>query len=370
MMSVKMLASVVGAHEAELAVAGGADIIDFKDPKAGALGALPPEVVAGAVAQLRGRRPTSAVTGDLPMIPEQVVAAARSMAQTSVDYVKVGLFNEPGREDCIRALSSVSESAKLIGVLFADQGIPLDLLEILKQSGFSGVIVDTAAKGRGRLLDFADLSTLRSLVDAARNLQLMVGLAGSLEAPDVPRLLPLLPDVIGFRGALCRGDRKSALSLDAVREIADLVHQTRPRIRKNGEMRPGGLDRVVVEGVIKSMPVGAYSSELGREQRVRFDVNVQIAAPKARFDDMRNAFSYDVVTDAITEICSAGHVVLLETLAEQLAERVLDEPRALRVAVKVTKLDIGNGSVGIEIIRENESAQSALEEMSASMERA
>ena len=35
----------------------------------------------------------------------------------------------------------------------------------------------------------------------------MVGLAGGLEAPDVPRLLPLEPDILGFRGALCAGDR-------------------------------------------------------------------------------------------------------------------------------------------------------------------
>ena len=35
----KMLASVTGVEEAEIAIAGGADIIDLKDPTAGALGA-------------------------------------------------------------------------------------------------------------------------------------------------------------------------------------------------------------------------------------------------------------------------------------------------------------------------------------------
>ena len=36
----KMLASVIGLAEAEIAIAGGADIVDLKNPRAGALGAV------------------------------------------------------------------------------------------------------------------------------------------------------------------------------------------------------------------------------------------------------------------------------------------------------------------------------------------
>ncbi len=92
----KMLASVTGVAEAEIALAGGADIIDLKDPKAGALGAVPTDIIRQAVTSVAGRRATSAVCGDLPMEPETIRAKAEEIAATGVDYVKVGFF--PSRE--------------------------------------------------------------------------------------------------------------------------------------------------------------------------------------------------------------------------------------------------------------------------------
>src|SRR5438128_2176152 len=96
-----LLASVTGIDEAEVAVEGGADIVDLKDPSKGALGGLSVDVVRASVQALAGRRPVSAVTGDLPMEPDLVSAAARGIAQTGVDYVKVGLFPGPRRRECI-----------------------------------------------------------------------------------------------------------------------------------------------------------------------------------------------------------------------------------------------------------------------------
>ena len=58
------LASVMSEGEVQIAISGGADLIDFKDPAKGALGALEPAILRSAVAFVAGRRPTSAVTGD------------------------------------------------------------------------------------------------------------------------------------------------------------------------------------------------------------------------------------------------------------------------------------------------------------------
>ena len=69
------LTSVASEAEAEIAIAGGADLIDFKDAAKGALGALEPEILRAAVASVAGRRPTSAVTGDLPMDPQSLPKA-------------------------------------------------------------------------------------------------------------------------------------------------------------------------------------------------------------------------------------------------------------------------------------------------------
>src|SRR5262249_33698369 len=92
-----MLASVTGAGEAECAVEHGADIIDLKDSSEGALRALPLDAVRETVAAVAGRRPVSAVAGDLPMEPDTLVAAVEGLARTGVDYVKVGLAPGPLR---------------------------------------------------------------------------------------------------------------------------------------------------------------------------------------------------------------------------------------------------------------------------------
>ena len=112
-----LLASVTSAAEAELALAQEADIIDLKDPGRGALGALAPATVRAIVTHIGGRRPTSAVCGDLPMNPETIVTAAAAMAATGVDYVKIGLFVDERRADCIRALAPVAQRTRLIGRL-------------------------------------------------------------------------------------------------------------------------------------------------------------------------------------------------------------------------------------------------------------
>jgi len=55
----RMLASVTGVEEAEIALSGGVDIVDLKDPAAGALGAVATDAVRRTVAFVAGRAETS-----------------------------------------------------------------------------------------------------------------------------------------------------------------------------------------------------------------------------------------------------------------------------------------------------------------------
>ena len=75
------------------------------------------------------------------------------------------------------------------------------------------------------------------------------------------------------------------------------------------------------------------------------------SAPRAA-EDMRDVVSYDLLTDGIRLMVDRGHIPLLETLAESIASMVLSHPRVLRVRLTLEKLDVGPGSVGIEITRE------------------
>jgi dihydroneopterin aldolase len=368
-----LLASVTGEGEAEIALRHGADIIDLKDPAKGALGALDPAAVRAAVASIAGRRPVSAVTGDLPMQPEPIAAAAAAMADAGVDYVKVGLFPDAKREDCIRALAPLAQRAKVIGVMFADGGADALLLPLLAECRFAGAMLDTAHKRAGRLLDHADLAALGDFVRACRAHDLLAGLAGSLEAPDVPRLLLLAPDYLGFRGALCAAhDRTAGLDAEAVSLIRALIS---PDPRRAAAPRPapgkpdyrllaargysadaakdaGETDRVFVHDFVMPVRIGAYAHERAAEQDVRFTVDVEIARAGQPAQDMRDVLSYDIIVDGIRLIAASGHIPLVETLAERVADLMLAHARVQQVTVKVEKLDVGPGRVGVEIRRQ------------------
>lgn len=218
----RLLASVTSAAEAYIALAGGADIIDLKDPARGALGALAPQQIADTVQAVAGRRRVSATVGDPPYAPQALLKRITGTAAAGVDYVKIGIPPQLSAADW-RALADavrIAHPARLVAVLFADRDPDLSLIERLAGLRFGGVMLDTAAKQSGRLRDHVDDAVLRHFAERAHAVGLIAGLAGSLRCVDIPHLLPLGADYLGFRGALCAGSRREA-ELDAMR-IADV----------------------------------------------------------------------------------------------------------------------------------------------------
>lgn len=353
-----MLTSVLSRAEAEIAVERGADIVDCKDSTRGALGALPLRDVAEVVAAVNGRRPVSAVV-ELPHDVSQARSAIEAAAATGVEFVKFALPLTPDAQEIIDELAPLAKRIRLVAVLFADLDPDFGVLSSLASAGFHGAMLDTAHKGKGRLLDCMSASVLADFVGRCRALGLKAGLAGSLEAPDAPRLLVLRPDVLGFRGALCEaGDRRNTLAPDAVTLIRDLIpREQEPRAPAS---RGREVDHVFVRDLVMPVEIGAYGFERGHAQRVRFNVDVEvyrIAGP----DDMRVAFSYDVIMDAIKIILAAGHIELVETIAERLAESVLSHERVHAIGVEVEKLDVvAPGAVGVRIRRERATSLSVL----------
>jgi dihydroneopterin aldolase len=219
-----MLASVVDQKELRLALEAGADIIDLKSPQHGALGALPLETISNLVLACAGRRPVSATVGDLPADPEQLTRAIKRTAACGVDYVKVGFFTKDNLAVCLKAIANLRMRQRLVAVLFADRHPPLADLQAFAAAGFRGVMLDTAGKGSGGLLNHIDREQLKDFIAAARSLDLLNGLAGSLQLDDIPRLLPLMPDYLGFRGALCeQGKRTAGIAPQRLNEIRDAL---------------------------------------------------------------------------------------------------------------------------------------------------
>ncbi|MCD1643645.1 (5-formylfuran-3-yl)methyl phosphate synthase [Aurantimonas coralicida] len=347
---IKLLASVTGPHEAGIVLEGGADLVDLKDPAKGALGAVSPQVLADTMDMVAGRRPVSAVAGDLPMLPDTVREAVE--ARIAADFVKIGLFpaSRDARLAVIEGLRPLAKRTGLIAVFFADGDPDFSLLPVLAEAGFRGAMIDTIGKSNGRLMAHLSMPALGDFVRNARDLGLMSGLAGSLEPPDVPRLAVLRPDYLGFRGALTTGARDAPVDLAAVRTIRALLPATEEAAHAV-EPVAGRGDRILVRDFTVPMEIGAYDHERGRTQKVRFSVEAEIAPIGADARSMADIYSYDLILDAIRALAARGHTDLVETLAVELAETVLADARIREVTVRVEKLELGPEAVGIELTR-------------------
>ncbi|CAO3450939.1 (5-formylfuran-3-yl)methyl phosphate synthase [Azospirillum largimobile] len=223
------LASVANTEEIPLILPAGPDILDLKDPAAGALGAWAVDDIAATVRELAAlpERPRlSATIGDHPMRPEAVEPAARRVAGTGVDFVKIGFAPDGAPDRCIDALAPLAaEGVQLVAVLFADLWppdpgcLPIDRLA---SAGFRGAMLDTAGKRHGLRHHWHD-AQLSSFVCCTRAHGLLTGLAGSLRVADIPVLSTLLPDYLGFRGALCGGERTAGIDPQAAARVAAAI---------------------------------------------------------------------------------------------------------------------------------------------------
>ena len=218
-----MLASVCSVTEAQIALHAYADIIDCKNPRQGVLGALPAETISNIVDTIGGARPTSATTGDDLRSPKALLDAIKLTTDCGVDYVKFGLFDADVTNDHIKAIETAAPYQDLIAVCFVDRYDPTNLLERLAGSGIRGVMIDTADKAAPSLTELWPTDHMAGFVQQAHELDLLCGLAGRLRLADIPTLLPLQANYLGFRSALCRGARHQQLNHAATMRVREAI---------------------------------------------------------------------------------------------------------------------------------------------------
>ena len=267
----RLLISVTDAVEAADAAAAGADIIDVKDPAAGSLGLAPADWVRAIRAVTPPHLPVSAALGDGPFEPDAVARAARVLSECGAAYVKVGLRGTAALA-AVEALRAVRRGLPpgtgLIAVGFADSARarcpePAALPALSAAAGADGCLIDTAVKDGRALLDWLDEAALRALVAECRARQLLCGLAGSLRAADLPRIAAVGPDIAGFRGAACSGDRVTGrVSRDRVAALARAMiraHRLRWRPRLHAQ-RTESTPRVQPSGAASPLDPSPRSS--------------------------------------------------------------------------------------------------------------
>ncbi len=112
-------------------------------------------------------------------------------------------------------------------------------------------------------------------------------------------------------------------------------------------------NQIFLKDMVVEMEIGAYANEKGRKQRVRINITAEPSIwPTASHDNLSETVSYDILVKHVQAIANGGHIHLVETVAERIAEACLSEKHIRKVTVCVEKLDIYPFAVpGVEIIR-------------------
>ena len=116
-----------------------------------------------------------------------------------------------------------------------------------------------------------------------------------------------------------------------------------------------------IRDLVLAASIGVYAHEHTAPQRVRINVDLAItddgAAKTSRAavgqDDLSRVVDYEAIVNRIRAMVAVGHVQLVETLAERLAEACLADDRILIARVRVEKLDVFEDatSAGVEVER-------------------
>jgi uncharacterized protein (UPF0264 family) len=228
----KLLVSPVNKEEAIIASKGGADIVDVKNPKEGSLGANFPWIIKEIKEAVNGKQPISATIGDFNYKPGTAALAAFGAAVAGADYIKVGLYDIQTREQALELLTKITRAVKdydstkkIVASGYSDYKrinsiSPLLLPAVAAEAGADVVMVDTAIKDGKSTFEFMDEKELKKFTDLAHKYGLENAIAGSLRFEDLPMLERIRPDIIGVRGMVCGGDRRTAIRRELVEKLA------------------------------------------------------------------------------------------------------------------------------------------------------
>lgn len=230
-----LLVSVRDATEALAAVRGGASLIDVKEPRHGSLGAATPEIWREVRLAVPLDISCSAALGELQDVsPEQIANCRGSLA--GYQFAKLGLSScgtvPDWREHWRAVLRELPPEVNAVAVIYADwqraQAPPPDeILRAAVEDACSAILLDTFDKTGGPISAYLSEKELSQILCNARAAGLATVLAGSLNSELARKLLPLAPDYVAVRGAVCRAGRVGTVEESLVASFAEILLSTR-----------------------------------------------------------------------------------------------------------------------------------------------
>lgn len=231
-----LLVSVRSAAEAVTALAGGADVIDVKEPNRGSLGAVDGETLGAVIDAVGGRAIVTAAMGELVDLMDVENAHGSIRIPTGVSLLKLGLAQCALRRDwqthwhrVIARLAASSGNAKPVAVAYADWQAaqspePRDVLRAAMEIGCPALLIDTQNKSAGSLFDHWPIDDLQLFVREVHSQKMAVVLAGSLVDDAIVHAARLMPDLIAVRTAACDAGRGGTVTLERVRGVKQAIN--------------------------------------------------------------------------------------------------------------------------------------------------
>jgi len=233
----RLLVSVRSVAEAEAALAGGAALIDVKEPAHGSLGQASLATINAVAAAVAGRVPVSAALGELTQrMSLHPLWLGQRLFAPPLAFVKWGLAGLHGRFFryplgwTLDLMAKVHPETSGVCVAYADweraQAPPVEeVCEFARGRQGGAFLIDTCIKTPGTtLLDWLPLRKIALYTKLCQQTGVRVALAGSLGLDQIRLLLPLRPDWIAVRGAACTsGERTASIDSQRVRTLVQLL---------------------------------------------------------------------------------------------------------------------------------------------------
>ena len=112
------------------------------------------------------------------------------------------------------------------------------------------------------------------------------------------------------------------------------------------------MNQIFVKDYVQRVEIGAFESERGATQRLRFNVILTLKSKqKHKSDNLEDVISYEIIINAIKKSLNGPRLNLLETLAEDICELCLSFEQTETIEIEIEKLDRIPGSLGVRLIR-------------------
>lgn len=217
-----LLVSVRSVEEAKAALAGGADLIDVKEPSRGALGSADLEVAESIVSEVACRTPVSVALGEWSeWTPRRL--------PRGVKYAKWGL-SRSGVTDSAAIVRCEHALPVLVGYADSDRADSPSIDELVEAAcelRFPAFLIDTAIKDGAGLLEWTSIVELERIRHKLGMAGVRLALAGSLDVESIRRLARIAPNWFAVRGAACVGGRHGTVCANRVKQLKAILDSPR-----------------------------------------------------------------------------------------------------------------------------------------------